>query len=310
MRVMLLYNPIAGTGRSQAAAETLAPILRNAGYDPVPLATRADPPTEWLEPQLREVRVAVVIGGDGAMRLAGTSAMRSQTPLYHWPSGTENLFSREFGFDRSPSRLLAALERFEVRQIDVGMAHGEPFLIMASIGIDSSIAHDLAARRDGGISHLSYIVPILRQLSRWRPSALTIEVDGKTVVESEPGVAIVANSRHYAIHLDPALRASMSDGLLDVVFFPCRSSLSALGWMILALFRRHVASSRVVYRNGRAIELRSSPARPYQLDGDAASLGSAISELSITLEPGALPVLVPVGDHEVSTIPVGAEGLA
>ncbi len=107
------------------------------------------------------------------------------------------------------------------------------------------------------------------------------------------GLAIVANSRHYAIRLDPAPRASISDGLLDVVFLPCRSSLSALAWMILALVRRHVASSRVVYKNGRDIVLLSSPARPYQLDGDAASLGSTISELSISLEPAALPILVP-----------------
>jgi diacylglycerol kinase family enzyme len=85
----------------------------------------------------------------------------------------------------------------------------------------------------------------------------------------------------------------MSDGALDVVFFPCASCMAGLLWMIRTRLRRHVHSAPVVYRKGRDILVRSVPARPYQIDGDPAGPAAGISELSITVRSATLPVLVP-----------------
>ncbi len=120
----------------------------------------------------------VVVGGDGAMRLAAASAVRTGTPVYHYPLGTENLFSREFGMSASPAALLDALRSLRVEHVDVGVANGRTFLLMVSMGYDAEVIHDLSARRGGGISHLSYLGPLVRQLRRWRPPELTVRADG------------------------------------------------------------------------------------------------------------------------------------
>ena len=292
-RVALLYNPIAGAGGARAAAESLVSGLREQGHEPLAQETIRDPQPGWMDDLLDGADALVVIGGDGALRLACGPAMRSGTPVYHWPSGNENLFAREFGMTASMPRLLAALGQSEVRQADVASVQGDDSLLMTSIGFDAAVVHDLAARRGRRISHLSYVPSILRQLRSWRPSMLTVRVDGETIVDSERGVVVVANSRQYALRLDPALRASMSDGALDVVFFPCASCATGMLWMIRSRLRRHVHSAPVVYKKGRDILVRSAPARPYQIDGDPAGPASGISELSITLRSATLPVLVP-----------------
>jgi diacylglycerol kinase (ATP) len=304
MRVMLLYNPIAGSGRAAKAAEKLRDPLRAAGHEPVPTKTSLDPQKQWLDPQLADFNLVVVVGGDGAMRLASGAASRTGTPVYHFPVGTENLFAREFGKDRSPDRLRRAIERFEVRQFDLGIANTRKFLLMASVGIDADVVHDLSRRRTGHISHWSYVAPILRQFRSWSPPRLTVVADGKPIVEDEPGMVIVANSRQYGQHFDPACRASMTDGKLDVVFFPIRGKLDLLRWVISCRLRRHVDDERLIYRLATEVAVRPQGPKYYQLDGDPPELhaadpdetageAGATSELSISLRPGVLPVLIP-----------------
>ncbi len=300
MKILVLYNPIAGAGRSAATAQTIAEAVDRAGLQTVLVQTRVDAADDWLDEPLTEAGALVVVGGDGAVRLAAEPAIRTGTPLYHFPSGTENLFSREFGMDRRVETLLQSLERNESRLIDVGVVNGRTFLLMVSVGYDAEVVHDLASRRGSSISHWSYLGPIVRQLRAWRPSPLEVTVDGERIDLGRQGMVVVANSRQYAGRLDPAQRAVMSDGWLDVLFFPIASKAQLVSWLIKCRLRRHFADQRLIYRRGRAIEILCDQPQRYQLDGDPPStadnpLGSepAIRQLQISLRPGVLRVLTP-----------------
>jgi diacylglycerol kinase family enzyme len=163
---------------------------------------------------------------------------------------------------------------------------------MCSVGCDAGVIGRMAARREGSIGHLSYLGPMLSEA--WSPSLspMTISVDGRTVVEGRRGLAVIANSRQYALRVDPALRASVSDGLLDVVFFPGASSAEMLLWVLRSRLRRHVRSRRLEYRTGRSVVVTDhGGALPTQLDGEAAARTQG--EIAISVEPGALAVLLP-----------------
>jgi len=293
VRVLLLHNPFAGSGKASAAAERLSVTLRRAGHEPVLKATEAESSERWLDPALHDIDAMVVLGGDGAMRLASRAAADTGTPFYVFPFGTENLFAREFGFDRSVRRLVEALSRFEVRHLDRAIAGSVPFMLMASIGPDANAVRELAANRTGAISHLSYAAPLLRQLFGWRAPELSVSVDERPVVRGRRGMVWVANSRQYALRFDPAVSASMADGKLDVVFFPCRTTWGAMAWMVACRFRRQRMSSRMVYETGTHVTVRSDPEHTYQIDGEDPGPTSPTGELSITVHPATVPILVP-----------------
>jgi diacylglycerol kinase family enzyme len=300
MRILLLHNPIAGSGRATVAANEVGRVLRDAGHETVVERTDPHPDPEWLVPALDGIDLLVAVGGDGAVRLAAGPAARTGTPLYTYPMGTENLFAREFGIRRSRTQLREAVARFGVRRVDVGTAGDRIFVLMASMGFDAAMVRDLALARRGGINHLSYVVPLLRQLVRWQAPTLTVHVDGEPVVRERRGIAFVGNSRQYALRLDPAARASMTDGRLDVVFFPCVTGAAALAWWIACAFRRQTGRDRVPYRRGTRVRVRATPAHPYQIDGDPGP-GSPASELTLGLRAAALPVLLPGSSAAYST---------
>ena len=111
---------------------------------------------------------------------------------------------------------------------------------------------------------------------------------------------VVANSRQYAWRLDPAQRAVMSDGLLDVLFFPMASRAQLVSWVIKCRLRRHLADRRLVYKRGRVIEIGGDRPPRYQFDGDPPSTADnplgvepASTQLQISVRPGVLPVLAP-----------------
>jgi len=298
VRVVLLYNPIAGRGRGRAAAEALSRDLADAGHDVAVHPTRLEPAEDWLDSLLRGAGLLVVVGGDGAVRMAAPSAARLGTPLYQCPLGTENLFAREFGMDRTAARLLGAIDGGRTQRVDMASVDGRRFLLMVSAGFDAEVIHDLATRRTGRITHFSYVAPIVRRFARWSAPRLSVTVDGTSAVEGERGFVVVANCRQYARRLDPASRAVMTDGLLDAAFFPAATRREVLAWVIRCARRRQLRHPRLVYRTGREVTIVSDPPCRFQLDGDRPEPGEApgdgrVKRLDVSIEPAALPVLLP-----------------
>jgi diacylglycerol kinase family enzyme len=188
--------------------------------------------------------------------------------MYHLPLGTENLFAREFGMNVAMPTLLAAIDRRDIRRVDVGVANARWFLLMASVGFDAEVVHALAATRGGSISHLTYVKPIIHTMRTWRPPVLTVEVGGDVLVDAQPGIVVVANSRQYGWRIDPAGRASMSDGLLDVVFLPAKSIPQLLMWVARCRMRQQFANRSLAFAQGKDVLVRCEWPQHYQLDGD------------------------------------------
>ena len=305
-RILVLCNPISGAGRAMMIGQSISRCLTDAGHEVHVCETRLEPPERWLDTSLRGIDALVVAGGDGAVRLAAASAVRTGTPIYQVPCGTENLFAREFGMTRNAEALCRAVEKFATRRVDVGVANGRIFLLMASVGFDADVVHDLASRRGSSISHFSYVAPIVSQLWRWHPPRLDIDIDGERLVEGQPGFVVIGNCRQYGWRLNPAGRAAMDDGLLDVVFFPACSRRELIAWAIRCRRQRHLQHPRLVYQRGRSVSIASPAPQRFQLDGDPPDVSRELGQsdaraesprspfkLEISLKPASLAVLIP-----------------
>jgi diacylglycerol kinase family enzyme len=290
--MLILFNPISGGGRAERAAGNLATSLRAAGHTADLVATRREPDDDWLAQRLADVSLLVVVGGDGTVRAAAGAAIRTRTPLYHVPFGTANLFAREFGMDRHIRTLYRAIDHFTVRWVDTGVADGEGFVLMASVGYDAEVVHDLAAHRGRSISYLSYAGPLLRQLRRWQPATMSLVIDGRSAGgPPTPGTVVVANARGYAFGLNPARNADMADGLLDVVFFPTASRWQLLTWLVKLRLGGPLEDPAMVVGRGATVQIECDRPQRLQLDGDAPVDLTARTLFSLSVRPRVLPIL-------------------
>lgn len=293
--VTIIANPVSGSGRSRETARDLAERLRGRGHEVREVATELGDSRQWLDPVLDGSGAALVVGGDGTLRLVAESLLRCSVPVWQVPCGTENLFARAMGMTAQEALVHDAITAGRVRAMDVARVNGTLSLLMASVGFDAAVVHDLSSRRGASISHWSYLPCILRQLVRWRPTTMSVQLDGLNVLEGEAGWCFICNSREYGARFDPAPEADMADGLLDVVFLPTRSRRQVLSWMARTRSGRHLGRDGVLHATANSVRVECTPAMPWQVDGDVPpeSAGPVTDRIDMECLPGALSVLLP-----------------
>ncbi len=277
----LLANPRSGSGKALAKAQSLAQAL-------APRPTRIIQSLGEL-PTDPKPSALVIVGGDGSIHHALPTLLATGIPLYHAPTGTENLFAREFRMSASPAALDRALAS-PPRMIDVADVNQRPFAIMLSIGPDADVIRRLDMNRQGPISHASYIPHIVAEALAPALKPITVLADDVPFITDQRGMLVIANARQYALRIDPAPHARPDDALLNLIFFPASTTLRLSAALLLSRLRLHLRTGVAIATTAKHIRIHA-PGAPVQADGE--SLPFDASNLSITLRTQALRVLAP-----------------
>jgi YegS/Rv2252/BmrU family lipid kinase len=214
--------------------------------------------------------------------------MDTPFPLAILPVGSVNVLARELGLPRSLAAAARVAAAGELRAIDLGVANGRPFALMAGVGFDAAVVHSLAPQIKNLIGSFAYVARGLALLARYRPSRFRITADGETI-ETEAWLAVVANTPRYTYRWRLAPEAAMDDGWLDLCLFQSSSPREMAGQVAAALRNRHTKHPGVRHLQARRFRFECEPAVCVQLDGDPEGL----TPLEIRVAPRALRVVVP-----------------
>jgi diacylglycerol kinase (ATP) len=157
--VVIVANPYSGAKENRACVEALAAALRQRELESRVI---------WDLDELVEVagdpcsaeryRAVVVAGGDGTLNRVIN--LQRQLPVFVFPLGNENLFSRELGCCGVAEHAADVIAAGRTQTIDLGRAGERLFAIVASAGFDGDAAHRLAhagrpaaARLERGLCH-------------------------------------------------------------------------------------------------------------------------------------------------------------
>jgi YegS/Rv2252/BmrU family lipid kinase len=293
--VLIFANPIAGRGMGKTIAERVAVRLQRDGFDPRLVFDRCDlVPRDQL---VENARASIAIGGDGTVRGVARRLFElygdKMPPLLVIPMGTANLLGRHLGTwwkDREmPARASETIKAGNVLHLDAARANGELFLLMAGVGLDAKVVHELDRIRSGPIDLTSYALPAAMAFGFYRYPPLTVTVDKKRVCENLPAVAFVGNIKEYGTGFPILPLATPDDGLLDVCVLPCANRLDAIRQFMLAASGDHLTAEGTIYTKGKHIRVEAEEEVPVQIDGEAAGH----TPLECDLLPVRLPFLVP-----------------
>lgn len=263
---LVIHNPLAGLKQGPLLMRTLAElegrgcrlefaVARDAAEDAA-LARQAA--------ERGEVEAVVAAGGDStvrgvAMGLAGTSL-----PLGLLPVGTGNVLAHEIGLAREPRAIADALMAGDVRRLRMGLANGQPFLLMAGVGFDAEVVKHLDHRLKQRLLKAAYAGPSLRAVLRRQPH-LRVTVDGR---EFAAAFMVATRVRHYGGSMLLAPAASPERADCEVVLFQGGSRLALVRQLTMLALGRIAHAAGVVRLSGREIGVVAEPAAAWQIDGE------------------------------------------
>jgi diacylglycerol kinase (ATP) len=283
-------NPVAGASRQRRAiGRMLAELGRRGSAVALHHTAAAGDAMNLARQAVSHADAVIAIGGDGTVCEVINGLTGHETPLMIWPTGTENLVAKALGF-RPDARLICdCLDHQRIRMVDIGIANGRSFLVVAGVGFDAEVVHRLAERRRGHITHLSYAAPIWRTFWEHRFPVLSVETDEMNWTGR--GLAFVGNMSQYALGLPVVRDAVPDDGLLDLLIMPCDHQTGLLGHSLRTLLNIHVGYKGVIYERVKRVRISSPESVPFELDGDA----TGMLPLDVSVQPSAVRVLVPPG---------------
>jgi diacylglycerol kinase (ATP) len=293
-RAALIYNPTAGRRRHGEALDALLATLRAGGFAVEPAPTSYAGEATILARGLAAAGCEVVFsfGGDGTAREVAAGLLGSPAALGFLPGGTANVLSLGFGLPRDPVRAAAALCTAPVRDFDVGLAAGSPFLMMVSAGLDATVLATLDLRLKHRFGRGAFVWQGLAEWWRYGYPELAIVADGKRLTAT---FAAVANIPYYGGSFQLAPAARPDSRRLDLVLFRGHGRRATLGFAFDLLRAAHVRRKDVTVLQVEEVTFAGPAGAAAQVDGD---LCAERLPFAVRLAPERLRVLFPVRSSE------------
>jgi diacylglycerol kinase family enzyme len=187
------------------------------------------------------------------------------------------------------------LVRSRVVSVDVGLARSSAgercFLCWAGVGLDAAVTASVMAnpRAKRRLGVLFFAGNLLARLPGIRDAPqYTLEVDGQTW-RGQGILAVVSNIQHYAVVLDMAPAARLTDGMLDVAFFHGITAWNGPSTVARLLTSRHPSDPHVHYAQAAAVRIDAAQVQAVHVDAEP----FGVTPVEITVLPAALPLLTP-----------------
>ncbi|MDA8020291.1 MAG: diacylglycerol kinase family lipid kinase [Thermoanaerobaculia bacterium] len=277
-KAVLIYNPKSGRQKATQRMPILRKLLAEAGYDVKPEPTQGPMDATRIAREHAEehdIDVAFAMGGDGTLREVSEGLLGSDIVLGPLPEGTANVLAFELGLPRTSLKAAAAMKDAKPRTIDVGMANDVPFLMMASLGLETAVMANQNATLKRWFGPVGVAMNGLRRVFSYKypPFELILE-DGS---RESAYFFTVCNIPFFGGPFRIAPEASTDDGMLDLVTFHGRGALKTLALAGGVLFgSRHVKRRDVKIRRVRSLEVVQTLNDGLQVDGDVLDVSNPV----------------------------------
>jgi YegS/Rv2252/BmrU family lipid kinase len=314
VRALVVHNPTAGGGRAGRLAPQVVERLAGDGVEVDQHRTLSLEDARLAACQAAgEVDAVVAIGGDGtvgacAAGLAdagvsggspggsggsggppGWSPRESgvRAALAVIPAGGGNDAARSLGLPADdPLAAAGLLTRLRRRPADLATVDGRAYLNVAGAGFDSEVNRLANQRLRWARGRPRYVGAVLAELVVGRTASFELALDGQPERLSGWLVA-VANGPSYGGGMLVAPRASLADGLLEVVVIGAIGKLEFLRTFPKVFSGRHVDHPAVAVHRAARVDLAADRPLAVYADGEPAGTLPATFEV----RPAAVTVL-------------------
>jgi diacylglycerol kinase (ATP) len=290
--LVVVANPTAGGGRSGRLIGEVTTGLHSLR---VPHEIRVSESGPDLERLAREAahggaRIVAALGGDGTASLAANGLVGTGAALAVLPSGTGDDFAKAIGARKLQGaiELLANPKTVDLDLIEVTTGAERRYAVnITSAGFDSEVNETANAMTVRVGATGTYVIALVRTLSRFSPAAFTIRVDEQRL-ELDAMLVEVGNGRWTGGGMKVLPAALMNDGILDVCLVEAMKKGAFLRAFPRVFAGSHTTHPKVRMLTGRRIQVEANRRVHVYADGERVGPLPAIFQVV----PAALPVVV------------------
>lgn len=178
---VVIYNPISGKKENFKVMPQFEKILNKYGYDSRIIYTKYKGNATEIVRDLEDVDLVISIGGDGTFNevVTGNYLRDKKLVCAHIPCGTTNDIGVMMGYGKNMINNLKMTLDGVVKEIDICLINGNPFIYVAAIGKFTNIPYETPRKLKKNIGYFAYLAEGVKSLfDKTKLSEIIYEVDG------------------------------------------------------------------------------------------------------------------------------------
>jgi len=273
-KFIVFINPISGTKGKGLVRELIESKLAENNFPYTVLPTEISGNYDFLKAKIgaENITDVIICGGDGTVNrvcaaLRGTNVNTGIIPL-----GSGNGLAFAAGIPKKPAKALDIIIAGKAVYIDAFFINGEFSCMLCGLGFDAQVAHDFAKQSSRGLP--TYVRQTLRSFFIAKPYPFLIKTE-RLEFGADAFFISIANSNQFGNNFTIAPRASLSDGLLDIVIAGKASRLNFLVNVLRQVRKGKITQEGVMkkgmqYFHTKKIRIYNPDKAPLHIDGDPA----------------------------------------
>jgi len=276
-KIIYIINPISGTKSKSDLQKFVEAETKQKGISFLVFPSVADGNYSFLHSIIKEEKITdiVIAGGDGTISSVVGSLLREDVDFGIIPCGSGNGLAHTAKISKQPAKALDIIFNGKAFAIDGFFVNDRFACMLTGLGFDAKVAHEFADHPKRGL--ITYAQLTLKNFFSINPFRFELKFENR-VLDIDAFFISIANSNQFGNNFTIAPKASLSDGLLDIVIVTSQNKVSFVlqtlkqmaGWNVLQTSSVVTKKSGVIYFQTDKLDIINHSQAPLHIDGDPA----------------------------------------
>ena len=296
-KILYFINPVSGARRNPLLQ---AMIIKRSFEHMVPYEIElTNPAAEYpgLADKIKNEGFTdvVICGGDGTINQVTSYLLDTDVNIGIIPGGSGNGLAFAAKIPKNIDKAFQIIFAGTPTYVDAFFINEEFSCMLCGVGFDAQVAHDFALQPKRGLT--TYVQQSVKNFITAKPYLFDITLQGQTF-STDAYFISVANSNQFGNNFTIAPKASLHDGLLDVIVVK-KMSKTKMIWMVLKQIRSGEVGTQedinfhkreVLYFQTDKLIIHNHQLAPLHIDGEPADTSK---KFKIEILPKAFKLIMP-----------------
>lgn len=281
--IHFIINPIAGKGNNHINLNILNQYFSIEEYNVVIKKSlhKKHAITLTQESILEKAEIIVACGGDGTINEVASCLVNTQIILGIIPIGSGNGLASNLKIPKQIHKSLLLIKNETIKKIDIGRINNHYFFSNSGFGISASVIKNYELSKTRNL--LGYIKASIKSLKELNQSNnIEVSINGE-IICINPILIFVSNSNELGYHVSLTPKASLQDGLLDIIIVSKLNTIKLFLFSVLMIFKKHHLLKEVKSFQSNSIKVSQKQKQTLntQIDGEILNLNDKTINLSV-----------------------------